>query len=81
NWIQRATRHMILHFIPKWAQNRDFVKSMEYRPQIAWLPLVPNYGKARVLPQEGKRELLEDRQRRQRLEQLGNPDMGLAVAL
>ena len=54
---------------------------MEYRPQIAWLPLVPNYGKGRVLPQEGKRELLEDRQKRQRLEQLGIPDMGLAVAL
>jgi len=37
---------------------------MEYRPQIAWLPLVPNRGRGHVLPQEGKRELLQDRIKR-----------------
>ncbi|KAF9959408.1 hypothetical protein BGZ65_000427, partial [Modicella reniformis] len=80
-WFQRATRHLVLNFVPKWVQDRDFIKSMEYRPQVAWLPLVTNYGKGRVLPQEGERELLEERRRRQRLEQLGIPDLGLAVAL
>lgn len=72
---------MLLNYVPKWLQERDFVKSMEYRPQIAWLPLVPNYGKGHVVAQQGERELLEDRRRRQRLEQLGIPDLGLAVAL
>ncbi|KAG0221222.1 hypothetical protein BGX31_010072 [Mortierella sp. GBA43] len=80
-WIQRTTRHMLLNYIPKRLQERDFVKSMEYRPQVAWLPLVPNRGKGHVLPQEGKRELLQDRKRRLELEKLGIPDLGQAIAL
>ncbi|KAF9936241.1 hypothetical protein BGZ65_002604, partial [Modicella reniformis] len=51
-------------YVPKWMQEQDFIKSMEYRPQIAWLPLVPNRGIRAVLPQEGKRELLQERLKR-----------------
>ncbi|KAF9964248.1 hypothetical protein BGZ65_001203, partial [Modicella reniformis] len=38
-WIQRMTRHAMLNYVPKWIQDRDFIKSFEYRPQVAWLPL------------------------------------------
>ncbi|KAF9365947.1 hypothetical protein BGX34_007306 [Mortierella sp. NVP85] len=34
---------------------QGYVKTMEYRPQIAWLPLVPNRGTGKVLPQERTR--------------------------
>ncbi|KAI8345026.1 hypothetical protein B0O80DRAFT_310728 [Mortierella sp. GBAus27b] len=64
NWFQRMTRHVVLNYVPKSMQDQDFAKSMEYRPQIAWLPLAPNRGTAHVLPQVGKRELLQDRRKR-----------------
>ncbi|KAG0210018.1 hypothetical protein BGX31_002010, partial [Mortierella sp. GBA43] len=54
-WFQRFTRHIFLNYIPKWMQDQDFIKSMEYRPQVAWLPLIPNRGTGEVLPQEGFR--------------------------
>ncbi|KAK3828002.1 MAG: hypothetical protein J3Q66DRAFT_321600 [Benniella sp.] len=63
-WFQRLTRHIFLNYIPKWLSDKDFIASMEYRPQIAWLPLIPNRGTGYVLPQEGERELLKDRIKR-----------------
>ncbi|KAG0221782.1 hypothetical protein BGX31_009565 [Mortierella sp. GBA43] len=61
--VQRITRHLVFNYIPQWVQDRQFVKAWEYRPQLAWLPLVPNRGTGHVLPQEGPR--IEDRQREQ----------------
>lgn len=49
-------RHVILNYLPSWIHDQGYIKSMEYRPQIAWLPLVPNRGTGKVLPQEGGRE-------------------------
>lgn len=63
-WFQRVTRHAMLNYIPKWVQDKDFIKQFEYRPQVAWLPLVPQRGIGKVLPAEGTRELLKDRQER-----------------
>lgn len=63
-WVQRVTRHAMLNYVPKWVQDKDFIKSFEYRPQIAWLPVVPNRGVGKVLAQEGTRELYTDRQDR-----------------
>ncbi|KAF9978623.1 hypothetical protein BGZ65_006927 [Modicella reniformis] len=63
-WVQRLTRHAMLNFVPKWVQDRDFIKSFEYRPQVAWLPLIPNRGVGKVLPPDGERELLKDREER-----------------
>ncbi|KAG0221781.1 hypothetical protein BGX31_009564 [Mortierella sp. GBA43] len=60
-WFQRMTRYLVLNYIPRWIQDWSYVKSMEYRPQIAWLPLVPNRGTGHVLPQECRR--IEDRER------------------
>jgi hypothetical protein len=58
------TRHAMLNYVPSFLQERDFVRSFEYRPQIAWLPLVPNRGQGKVSPQEGVRELYQDRMAR-----------------
>ncbi|KAF8955867.1 hypothetical protein BGZ46_002524 [Entomortierella lignicola] len=52
---QKIIRHVVLNYIPEWVQQRDFEKNMEYRPQIAWLPLAENRGTGLVIPQECKR--------------------------
>lgn len=55
---ERVTRFIFMNVIPNKLQNRHVDKTMEYRPQIAWLPLVENRGTAQVLPQEGPRRVL-----------------------
>ncbi|KAF9936242.1 hypothetical protein BGZ65_002605 [Modicella reniformis] len=45
-------------------EDQNFIKSVEYRPQVAWLPLIPNRGTGHVLAQEGQRELLADKHKR-----------------
>ncbi|KAI7817018.1 hypothetical protein BC939DRAFT_467147 [Gamsiella multidivaricata] len=55
-WTERLTRNIILNYIPDWIQQKGFAKAFEYRPQIAWLPLVENRGTGKVLPQEGERK-------------------------
>ncbi|KAG0231043.1 hypothetical protein BGX31_005655 [Mortierella sp. GBA43] len=59
-WTQRLLRHLMLNYVPKWMQEKDFVKSMEYRPQLAWLPLTPNRGSGHVLPQDFKQRLYKE---------------------
>ncbi|KAG0231042.1 hypothetical protein BGX31_005654 [Mortierella sp. GBA43] len=54
--IDRMVRHVILNYLPSWVHDQGYIKSMEYRPQIAWLPLTPNRGTGKVLPQEGDRK-------------------------
>ncbi|KAF9899617.1 hypothetical protein BX616_002932 [Lobosporangium transversale] len=54
---ERMLRKTILNYTPNWIQQQYIAKSFEYRPQIAWLPLVKNRGTTRVLPQEGKRSV------------------------
>ncbi|KAF9101919.1 hypothetical protein BGX27_011279 [Mortierella sp. AM989] len=50
--MQRMARHMIFNYLPEWVKQRSFVKTLEYRPQIAWLPIIENRGTGKVLPQE-----------------------------
>ncbi|KAF9080831.1 hypothetical protein BGX27_005215 [Mortierella sp. AM989] len=52
---QKVIRHVFLNYLPEWVQQRSFEKTFEYRPQIAWIPLVENRGTGQVLPQECKR--------------------------
>ncbi|KAF9106586.1 hypothetical protein BGX27_009103 [Mortierella sp. AM989] len=58
-WSDRSVRQILLNYIPKWVQERGFVKNLAYRPQIAWLPLIENRGTSQPLPQEGKRKSFE----------------------
>ncbi|KAF9193392.1 hypothetical protein BGZ51_003443 [Haplosporangium sp. Z 767] len=52
HWWERILRHIILNYIPDWIQQRSLAKTFEYRPQIAFLPLVENRGTGPVLPQK-----------------------------
>ncbi|KAF9118865.1 hypothetical protein BGW39_000797 [Mortierella sp. 14UC] len=47
----RIIRTLMFNFIPKALQQRDYAKKSEYRPQVAFLPLVANTGTGNVLPQ------------------------------
>ncbi|KAF9998267.1 hypothetical protein BGZ79_008070 [Entomortierella chlamydospora] len=60
-WFERTARYVLLNCIPDWMQNLINTKNFEYRPQIAWLPLVENRGSGHVLPQKGiRREIPRD---------------------
>ncbi|KAG0354059.1 hypothetical protein BGZ54_001869 [Gamsiella multidivaricata] len=61
-WMERALRYVLLNYIPDWVQQRSFAKTLEYRPQIAWLPLVETRGSGHVVPQECARRVIEQQQ-------------------
>lgn len=50
--MDRMVRHMLLNHLPSWVHDQGYIKSMEYRPQISWLPLVSKRGIGKVLPQD-----------------------------
>ncbi|KAF8986349.1 hypothetical protein BGZ46_005534 [Entomortierella lignicola] len=50
--LQKLARKLIFNYLPDWVKQRSYVKALEYRPQIAWLPLVENRGTGKVVPQE-----------------------------
>ncbi|KAF9977702.1 hypothetical protein BGZ65_007299 [Modicella reniformis] len=58
SWSERMVRYAVLHCMPKCMQERNVDRRMEYRPQIAWLPLVEKRGAGHVQPQEGKRRVI-----------------------
>ncbi|KAI1308396.1 hypothetical protein EDD11_004325 [Mortierella claussenii] len=59
-WTERFIRYVMLNYMPEWVQQRSLAKTFEYRPQVAWLPLVENRGAGYVLPQESPRRVIED---------------------
>ncbi|KAF9101918.1 hypothetical protein BGX27_011278 [Mortierella sp. AM989] len=59
SWVQKLVRHVLFNYLPDWVMQRGYVKVYEYRPQIAWLPLIENRGKGKVLPQENRRRVVE----------------------
>ncbi|KAG0353655.1 hypothetical protein BC939DRAFT_497687 [Gamsiella multidivaricata] len=59
-WSERFFRYIILNWIPSFLQNQQSLLGLDYRPQIAWLPLAENRGTVSVLPQQGKREPLAE---------------------
>ncbi|KAF8938580.1 hypothetical protein EDD21DRAFT_120347 [Dissophora ornata] len=54
-WSERISRFVMLKLSPDRILERAFANVFEYRPQIAWLPLIENRGTIPVLPQEGRR--------------------------
>ncbi|KAF9102031.1 hypothetical protein BGX27_011224 [Mortierella sp. AM989] len=62
SWTERIIRHVVFNFMPRWIHQKGFAKTLEYRPQIAWLPLVANRGTVHVIPQEGLKAPEEEKQ-------------------
>ncbi|KAF9354216.1 hypothetical protein BGX26_007968 [Mortierella sp. AD094] len=61
-FVDRVVRHVVLHFLPKSAVDKKMAKNHAYRPQVTFLPQVPNRGAGPVLPQKpSKRYQLEQR--------------------
>ncbi|KAG0221221.1 hypothetical protein BGX31_010071 [Mortierella sp. GBA43] len=56
-WVNRMVRNVVLNMVPEAIQKQAFTKTYDYRPQIAWLPLVENRGTAQVQPQDGRRTM------------------------
>ncbi|KAF9285623.1 hypothetical protein BGZ88_009465 [Linnemannia elongata] len=49
---EKVIRHVVLNFLPQWVFSRSFVKSAAYRPQVTFLPMVPDKGSVASLPQK-----------------------------
>ncbi|KAG0347022.1 hypothetical protein BG005_000410, partial [Podila minutissima] len=50
-WSERMLRTAIYN-MPKWVQDRSYMKMATYRPMIAFLPPVPNVNNIKLLPQK-----------------------------
>ncbi|KAG0262153.1 hypothetical protein BG011_000273 [Mortierella polycephala] len=60
SWWERALRYAFFNLIPDWVQQHTLAKNAEYRPQIAFLPLIENRGTGHVLPQKASRRHPEE---------------------
>lgn len=49
---EKVIRHVVLNFLPQWVFSLSFVKSAAYRPQVTFLPMVPDKGSVASLPQK-----------------------------
>ncbi|KAF9896963.1 hypothetical protein BX616_006418 [Lobosporangium transversale] len=58
SWSERIIRYVIFNWVPSWVHANGYAQSVEYRPQIAWLPLVENRGTWPVKPQDEPQQLL-----------------------
>ncbi|KAF9132821.1 hypothetical protein BGX30_012516 [Mortierella sp. GBA39] len=52
---ERLVRHVVLNFLPRSIQNKQFSKDAAYRPQCTFLPRVPDKGTISSLPQKPSR--------------------------
>ncbi|KAF8932723.1 hypothetical protein BGZ47_011210 [Haplosporangium gracile] len=50
-FLDRCVRHVVLNWIPKSFQDRQFTKDAAYRPQCTFLPRIPDKGSVPSLPQ------------------------------
>ncbi|KAF9343043.1 hypothetical protein BGX26_006377 [Mortierella sp. AD094] len=55
-WAEKLLRHIMFNYVPNSILRKEAAKSFVHRPQIAWLPLVKNYGTAPANSQEGRRK-------------------------
>ncbi|KAG0002878.1 hypothetical protein BGZ79_002130 [Entomortierella chlamydospora] len=58
--FDRFLRHIIVNCLSPSARAQGIAKTMMYRPQIAFLPLIPNRGTADVKPQKPSAKYLEE---------------------
>ncbi|KAF9108220.1 hypothetical protein BGX29_002363 [Mortierella sp. GBA35] len=49
--VDRAVRHVVLNYIPRSLQDRQFTKDAAYRPQCTFMQRVPDKGSVPSLPQ------------------------------
>ncbi|KAF9136106.1 hypothetical protein BGW39_006902 [Mortierella sp. 14UC] len=50
-FFERMVRHVVLNWIPKSLQDRQFTKDAAYRPQATFLPRIPDKGAVPSAPQ------------------------------
>ncbi|KAH7051615.1 hypothetical protein BKA57DRAFT_503384 [Linnemannia elongata] len=51
-FLERCARYLIFNYMPISIQAKASSKGMAYRPQVSFLPLVPNLGSSYVIPQK-----------------------------
>ncbi|KAF9155767.1 hypothetical protein BG015_008697 [Linnemannia schmuckeri] len=59
---EKVIRHVVLNFLPQWVFSLSFVKSAAYRPQVTFLPMVPDKGSVVSLPQKPSKRYLAEQE-------------------
>ena len=58
--MDAVTRKIVLSYIPKWLHKKDTIKSIKYRPQVSYRPLVESRGSVPALPVKVSKKYLEE---------------------
>ncbi|KAG0093805.1 hypothetical protein BGZ92_001550 [Podila epicladia] len=59
-WSDKLLRKIIFTFLPRSMMAKGLVKEGAYRPQVTFLPRIPNRGRGHVLPQKPSRRYTEE---------------------
>ncbi|KAF9281049.1 hypothetical protein BGZ74_002458 [Mortierella antarctica] len=59
-WSDKLLRKVIFTFLPRSLMEKGLVKEGAYRPQVTFLPHIPNRGRGHVLPQKPSRRYTEE---------------------
>ncbi|KAI9237903.1 MAG: hypothetical protein BYD32DRAFT_415218 [Podila humilis] len=57
---QRILRFVVFKFLPKSFFDKELIKEGAYRPQVTFLPRIPNRGRGHVLPQKPSKRHTKD---------------------
>ncbi|KAK3819884.1 MAG: hypothetical protein J3Q66DRAFT_335742 [Benniella sp.] len=59
-FMDRIIRHLALNYLPTSIQSKAGMRDMAYRPQVSYLPQIPNRGSSFVHPQKPSRRYQEE---------------------
>ncbi|KAG0277992.1 hypothetical protein BGZ95_004930 [Linnemannia exigua] len=75
-WYEDLLRKFVLGYASEFFQRRNYAKSLNYRPQATFLPLVPDRGTIPVLPQKPSKRYMAE-QEALRANAMGAPGIGI----
>ncbi|KAK5807797.1 hypothetical protein F5H01DRAFT_352610 [Linnemannia elongata] len=69
-WSDWIIRWIMFNLVPESFNQRTNAKRCEYRPQAAFLPLIPNMGTGKVLPQKPSWRYTEEQKQKQQVQSI-----------
>ncbi|KAF9189623.1 hypothetical protein BGZ50_000651 [Haplosporangium sp. Z 11] len=64
-WWERMIRHVLFNYLPEFIHQKTIARDLAYRPQVAFLPLVPNRGTSPAHPQKSSKKYTELQKKQQ----------------
>ncbi|KAF8940698.1 hypothetical protein BGZ58_005234 [Dissophora ornata] len=64
-WMEKFVRKAVFNWLPTTFEERSFIKSVEYRPQLTFLPFIDNPNNMPILPQKMSKRYAEEKKRKE----------------